>query len=65
MSDITEGKSSARQSGCTAVVILLSKKDLYIANCGDSRCIIQYKNMEVIQPLEDHKPENPKEKKRI
>jgi len=39
-------------------------KRLYIANAGDSRCVLARKGKAV--PLSfDHKPDNPEEKKRI
>lgn len=33
-------KSAGYSSGCTAVVALLRKYELYVANAGDSRCIV-------------------------
>lgn len=36
-------------SGCTAVVALLKGRDLYVANAGDSRCVVSRKggNIEI------------------
>lgn len=51
--------------GCTANVVLIENyKKLYIANAGDSRCVLCRRGKAV--PLSiDHKPENEVEKKRI
>jgi protein phosphatase 1G len=38
MLDMTNDPGSS--SGCTAVVALLRDKQLYVANAGDSRCVI-------------------------
>ena len=65
LEELGGGKCSAKNQGCTATVVLFSKQELYIANCGDSRTIILYKDQRVEQPLEDHKPDNQSEKKRI
>lgn len=43
--------------GCTAVVCLITKHDIYCANAGDSRCMI-YRNKNVEDMSEDHKPDN-------
>lgn len=34
-------------SGCTAVVALLKGRDLYVANAGDSRCVVSRKGMNI------------------
>lgn len=59
-------------SGTTTVVVLIHDKVLWCANCGDSRAILAkevekgYKNEWKCVPLsEDHKPDIPKEKKRV
>jgi len=51
--------------GCTANVILIENmKKLYVANAGDSRCVLARGGKAV--PLSyDHKPDNEEEKKRI
>ena len=51
--------------GCTANVILIEDmKKLYIANAGDSRCVLGRGGKAV--PLSfDHKPDNEEEKRRI
>jgi serine/threonine protein phosphatase PrpC len=51
-------------AGCTANVCLVTDTDIYVANAGDSRCIVVNKgkteNMSV-----DHKPDDEIELKRI
>ncbi|XP_018917865.2 protein phosphatase 1G isoform X3 [Bemisia tabaci] len=51
-------------SGCTAVVALIHKDTLYVANAGDSRCVVS-RNREAVEMSFDHKPEDPPEKTRI
>ena len=51
--------------GCTANVILIEDmKKLYVANAGDSRCVLA-RNGEAVALSYDHKPDNEEEKKRI
>lgn len=52
-------------SGCTAVVLLLTPNMYYVASAGDSRCIMFNKKGKIVKLTEDHKPENEKELKRI
>ena len=54
----------ANSVGCTAVVALLTPTEIYVANAGDSRCVISQKH-NAIEMSEDHKPDNPGEKARI
>jgi len=56
--------SRALSEGTTACVVLVNKKKLYCANAGDARAVI-YHDFETKALSEDHKPENPDEKKRI
>ncbi|XP_056638931.1 probable protein phosphatase CG10417 [Diorhabda sublineata] len=51
-------------SGCTAVVALLKGNELYVANAGDSRCIV-CRNGKAIDMSFDHKPEDAPERERI
>ncbi|XP_066995659.2 probable protein phosphatase CG10417 [Anabrus simplex] len=51
-------------SGCTAVVALLRGRDLYVANAGDSRCVLSHKGKAVDMSV-DHKPEDDEERERI
>uniref|UniRef100_A0A182P7P6 protein-serine/threonine phosphatase n=1 Tax=Anopheles epiroticus TaxID=199890 RepID=A0A182P7P6_9DIPT len=53
-----------KDSGCTAVVALLHGKDLYVANAGDSRCVV-CRNGEALEMSFDHKPEDTIEYERI
>ena len=51
--------------GCTANVVLIDNyKKFYIANAGDSRCVLCRKGKAVALSI-DHKPDNEGEKKRI
>ncbi|KOC59415.1 putative protein phosphatase [Habropoda laboriosa] len=51
-------------SGCTAVVAVLKGNDLYVANAGDSRCVL-CRDGQAIELSLDHKPEDEPEMKRI
>jgi serine/threonine protein phosphatase PrpC len=43
---------------------LVDGKNLYVANAGDSRCVLCH-GTETIAMTEDHKPANPAERERI
>ncbi|XP_058055913.1 probable protein phosphatase CG10417 isoform X2 [Anopheles bellator] len=62
MKNITD--EPGKDSGCTAVVALLHEKDLYVANAGDSRCVV-CRNGKALEMSFDHKPEDTIEFKRI
>ncbi|XP_049293450.1 probable protein phosphatase CG10417 [Anopheles funestus] len=53
-----------KDSGCTAVVALLHGKELYVANAGDSRCVV-CRNGKAQDMSFDHKPEDKIEFERI
>lgn len=50
--------------GCTACVALITKTEIYVANAGDSRCVL-CKDGTAVNLSEDHKPDLENEKKRI
>ncbi|XP_025190865.1 probable protein phosphatase CG10417 [Melanaphis sacchari] len=53
-------------SGCTAVVALLvDKKKLYVANVGDSRCVVAIHGTKAFDMSKDHKPKDEPELSRI
>jgi len=51
-------------AGCTACVALFVKNQLYVANAGDSRCVLS-SNRTAVEMSLDHKPELTIEKDRI
>jgi protein phosphatase 1G len=61
---ITRRNAPAIASGCTAVVALIKDNFLYVANLGDSRCILS-RNNKMFPLSSDHKPDNQSEKERI
>eukprot|EP01026_Neomeris_dumetosa_P067534 TRINITY_DN6586_c0_g2_i8.p1 TRINITY_DN6586_c0_g2~~TRINITY_DN6586_c0_g2_i8.p1 ORF type:complete len:369 (-),score=50.28 TRINITY_DN6586_c0_g2_i8:571-1677(-) len=58
------GSDSTVQSGCTAVVGLIKKGELYVANAGDSRAVLS-RGGQSIQLSDDHKPALDSERNRI
>lgn len=62
MNNITD--EPGKDSGCTAVVALLHDKELYVANAGDSRCVV-CRNGKALEMSFDHKPEDQIEFDRI
>ena len=53
-------------SGSCGLILLIIENKIYIANVGDSRCIISMKNGKIRKDVtRDHKPNYPYEKKRI
>ncbi|XP_013382607.1 protein phosphatase 1G [Lingula anatina] len=59
-----EKEEPGSDSGCTAVVALLRGNELYVANAGDSRCVVSREGSAVDMSF-DHKPEDEPEKSRI
>jgi protein phosphatase 2C family protein 2/3 len=51
-------------AGCTAVVALVTSKQIIVANAGDSRCVMSRRG-QAIALSKDHKPKNADEYKRI
>lgn len=62
----TKDKDNMDQSGSCACIVIISDTKIYIANVGDSRCILSIDGGTKIKPLSiDHKPNNPNEFQRI
>ena len=59
-----EADPSMLVAGCTAVVALIKNNTLYVANAGDSRCVL-CRDGRAIEMSIDHKPELPGELDRI
>ena len=63
---INEKKEMKDKSGSCAVILILVDNKIYIANVGDSRCLLSMNNgKKFIEVTKDHKPNSPEEKKRI
>jgi len=63
--DSTVGKEEySRDTGTTSCVVLITPDDIYCANAGDSRGVLNCGG-EAIGLSEDHKPDNPEEIMRI
>ncbi|CAK1581804.1 unnamed protein product [Parnassius mnemosyne] len=62
--DISMTEEPGNDSGCTAIVALLKGNELYVANAGDSRCIICREGKAIDMSI-DHKPEDAPEHERI
>lgn len=61
---LADKDATESNAGCTANVVLMKDKKIYIANAGDSRSLL-YTKGKVTRLSEDHKPENDVEKTRI
>ncbi|XP_058724606.1 protein phosphatase 2C 51-like [Vicia villosa] len=56
--------AAVRTVGTTAVVAVMAKGEIVVANCGDSRAVLG-RGGEVVELSSDHKPERPDELMRI
>ena len=59
-----DATDAAANVGCTAVVALIQGNTLYVANAGDSRCVLGHSGKAVDMSM-DHKPDLPEENARI
>lgn len=64
MRELPELASGEDKSGSTAVCALISPRQVYVANCGDSRAVLCRSGQPVFA-TRDHKPVLPSEKERI
>ncbi len=62
--DLPEPDMIAHFIGCTACVALITRNEVYVANVGDSRCVLCKKGL-AVDMSEDHKPGLERERKRI
>jgi serine/threonine protein phosphatase PrpC len=53
-----KGEGNPYSTGCTACVALLTPNMLFVANAGDSRCVISVSGRTKEMSF-DHKPDNP------
>ncbi|OWM85231.1 hypothetical protein CDL15_Pgr028018 [Punica granatum] len=60
-----DGRSSPEATvGCTAVVAVVGKEEIVVANCGDSRAVL-CRGDDAVPLSRDHKPDRPDERNRI
>jgi serine/threonine protein phosphatase PrpC len=52
------------RAGCTSVVALVDRNDLWCANAGDSRCVLSRRGKAVAMSF-DHKPDDTEERARV
>ncbi|XP_076392414.1 protein phosphatase 1B isoform X2 [Megachile rotundata] len=64
MRELPEMSSGTEKSGSTAVCAFISPRNIYIANCGDSRAVLCRAGDPVFS-TRDHKPVLPAERERI
>ena len=63
---LNKKKEMIDKSGSCAVILVLVDNIIYIANVGDSRCLLSMNDCKkFIEVTKDHKPNTPDEKKRI
>ena len=61
-----KNKKVIERSGSCALILLSINDKVYVANVGDSRCILSCKNGKILKDVtRDHKPNYPYEKERI
>ena len=60
-----ENANIADFTGSTGIVIFLGDKNIYIANAGNSRCLVINKEGMLINKTKDHTINDPEEKKRV
>ena len=59
-----DGGDLAFQAGCTCCVAIVTRTEIYVANAGDTRCVVGIKGKAKDLSV-DHKPDLPGEKRRV
>ncbi|KAK3218130.1 hypothetical protein Dsin_012100 [Dipteronia sinensis] len=62
--EVNRGTVGEEMVGSTAVVAVVGKEELVVANCGDSRAVL-YRGGVVVPLSIDHKPDRPEELRRV
>jgi hypothetical protein len=62
--DLAQTQSVLYNAGCTSITVLMVERELYVANVGDSRCVLSSRG-KAINLSTDHKPDRQDEKRRI
>ena len=63
---LNKNKEMIDKSGSCAVILLIVDNKIYVANVGDSRCLLSKENCKkYIEVTKDHKPNDPNETSRI
>ena len=60
-----ENANIAEFTGATGIILFLGDKNIYIANAGNSRCLVINKDGVMINKTKDHTMNDPEEKKRV
>ena len=60
-----ENANIAEFTGATGIIIFLGDKNVYIANAGNSRCLVINKEGTLINKTKDHTMNDPEEKKEL
>ena len=60
-----ENANIAEFTGSTGIILFLGDKNIYVANAGNSRCLVIGKDGKIIKATKDHTMNDPEEKKRV
>ncbi|KAI4315523.1 hypothetical protein L6164_028321 [Bauhinia variegata] len=60
----SEGNMAGNNMGSTALVVMVGKEEIVVANCGDCRAVL-CRDSVAVQLSRDHKPDFPDERERI
>ena len=60
-----ENANIAEFTGSTGIILFLGDKNIYVANAGNSRCLVIGKDGKIMKATKDHTMNDPEEKKRV